>query len=64
MQGKREGEWRCSFTILDLDTRCEWSAFTPLLFYMLERTNGNHWIRRWMGPRVGLDAVKKTKILH
>jgi hypothetical protein len=23
-----------------------------------------HWIRGWVGPRVGLDAVEKRKILH
>jgi hypothetical protein len=25
---------------------------------------GNHWILGWMGPRAGLDAVEKRKILN
>jgi len=28
-----------------------------------ERVPGTHWIRDWVGPRVGLDAVVKRDIL-
>jgi len=34
----------------------EWSASRPGRF-----TPGNHWIRDWVGPRTGLDAVAKRK---
>jgi hypothetical protein len=27
------------------------------------RVPGNHWIGGWMGPRAGLDAVLRRKIL-
>jgi hypothetical protein len=27
-----------------------------------ERATGTHWIRSWVGPRAGLDAVAKRKI--
>jgi hypothetical protein len=36
----------------------EWSASRPGSF-----TPGTHWLGGWVGPRVGLDAVKKKKSL-
>jgi hypothetical protein len=51
------GEWRHS-SILDLGTRCSQvvsrGRFTP----------DTQWIRCWVGPRAGLDAVEKRKILR
>jgi hypothetical protein len=35
------------------------AAFIPR-----ERAPSTHWIGGWVGPRVGLDAVEKRKILH
>jgi hypothetical protein len=29
-----------------------------------EEPPGTHWIGCWVGPRAGLDAVKKRKTLH
>jgi hypothetical protein len=37
----------------------EWSALHPCHF-----TPFTHWIGGWVGPRAGLDAVEKRKILH
>jgi hypothetical protein len=34
----------------------------PGRFYPWERAPGTHWIREWVGPRGGLDAVVKRKI--
>jgi hypothetical protein len=30
----------------------------------MERAPNTHWLGGWVGPRVGLDAAKKGKILH
>jgi hypothetical protein len=35
----------------------KWSASRPGRF-----TPGTQWIRGWVGPRIGLDAVAKRKI--
>jgi hypothetical protein len=35
----------------------EWSAS-----FLGDRAPGTHWIGRWVGPKVGLDAVEKRKI--
>jgi hypothetical protein len=59
------GEWRYSspFLILELNGgRC--SASLPCHFTFGERAQDTHWIGVWVGPRVGLDAVEKRKILH
>jgi hypothetical protein len=42
----------------------EWSASCPCRFTSGERAPGTCWIRGWVGPRFGLDAVEKRKILH
>jgi hypothetical protein len=57
-------EWRYSSTIHELGTswRCVVS-FTPLPLCP-RKVPSTHWIRGWVGPRVGLDAVKKIKILR
>jgi hypothetical protein len=60
---KTYGEWRYSYTILDLVTK--WRRvvnFTPRPVYPVERAPGAHCIGGWVGPRAGLDAVKKRKI--
>jgi hypothetical protein len=41
----------------------EWSASHPGRFTSEERAPGTHWIRGWVGPRAGLDDVKKRKFL-
>jgi len=49
--------------ILDLGTRWRWLVrFTPGGFTPRGRAPGTHWIRGWVGPRAGLDAVVKRKI--
>jgi hypothetical protein len=42
----------------------EWSASRPCCLTPEERAPGTHWIGGWVGPRAGLDAVQKRKILH
>jgi hypothetical protein len=37
----------------------KWSASRPSRFTPGERAPGTHWIGRWVGPRAGLDDVKK-----
>jgi len=39
----------------------EWSASHPGCFTPGERTSGTHWIRGWVGLRVSLDTVMKSK---
>jgi hypothetical protein len=41
-----------------------WSAWRPGSFTPGEKAPGNHCIGGWMGPRFGLDAVDKRKILY
>jgi hypothetical protein len=41
----------------------EWSPSHPGRFTPEERASDIHWIRRWVGPRAGLDDVKKRKFL-
>jgi hypothetical protein len=36
----------------------EWSASDPATLFL-----GTHWIKGWVGPRIGLEAVQKRKIL-
>jgi hypothetical protein len=38
---------------------CEWLASRLGRFTTGERAFGTHWIGGWMGPRAGLDDVKK-----
>jgi hypothetical protein len=42
----------------------EWSALRPGRFTPREWAPGTHWIGGWVGPRAGLDAVEKRKILR
>jgi hypothetical protein len=51
--------------ILDLGTRWrEWSASRHGRFTPREGDSGTNWIGGWVGPRAGLDAVAKRKILN
>jgi hypothetical protein len=36
----------------------EWSASRPGRFIPWEIAFGTHWIKGWVGPRAGLDAVE------
>jgi hypothetical protein len=54
------GEWRYSSTILDPGTGMEVSG---QLHVPAALPPVPHWIGGWVGPRVGLDAVEKRKIL-
>jgi hypothetical protein len=48
--------------ILELGTRLRWVVgFTPGRLTPREGAPGTHWIRGWVGPRSGLDAVMKRK---
>jgi hypothetical protein len=40
---------------------CEWSASRPWNFSSGERSPDTHWIGGWLGPRAGLDDMKKRK---
>jgi hypothetical protein len=42
--------------ILDLGTRCEWSASRAGCIIPRERASDTHWIGGWVGPRAGLDS--------
>jgi hypothetical protein len=42
----------------------EWSVSRPCRFTPEERATGIHCIGGWMGPKVGLDSVKKRKMWH
>jgi hypothetical protein len=41
-----------------------WSAGIAPPFLTSALNGGTHWIRVWMGPKVGLDVVEKRKILY
>jgi hypothetical protein len=41
----------------------EWSASHLGCFISRKRAPGTHWIGSWVGPRTGLDAMEKRKIL-
>jgi hypothetical protein len=51
--------------ILNLGTRWGWviSIMPRPRFTPGERTPGTHWIGGWVGPRAGLDAEARRKIL-
>jgi hypothetical protein len=40
----------------------EWSASRSGRFTPREKASGTHWLGGWVGPRVVLDTVVKTKI--
>jgi hypothetical protein len=58
------GSWGIapSFLISGLDGG-EWSTSRLGRFTPRERAPSTHWIRGWVGPIVGLDAVEKRKTL-
>jgi hypothetical protein len=37
--------------------------YTPAALYHRERTPGTHWTGGWVGPRAGLDAETRRKLL-
>jgi len=50
--------------IRNLGTSWKWVVgFTPRSIYPRKISLGAHWIGRWMGPRAGLDAGGKRKLL-
>jgi hypothetical protein len=62
---KHTGEWRYSSTFLYLGTRWRWGLnLTPLPFYLWGKSPGTHCIGGWVGPRSGLNAVEKRRILY
>jgi hypothetical protein len=38
------------------------ARFMSQLFRLWERATGTHWVRAWVGPRVGLDTVKRKTL--
>jgi hypothetical protein len=40
----------------------EWSVSRSSRFTPRERAPGTHWIAGWVGPRTGMDTVRKRKI--
>jgi hypothetical protein len=57
------GEWRYSSTILDLGIMWSVVSFTPQPLYSRGKSPDTLWIGGWVGPRAGVDAVEKRKIL-
>jgi hypothetical protein len=58
------GEWSYSSTILDLGTRRKWMVkFTLRPLYPQRKRLGINWIRGWVGPRTGLDAMEHKRSL-
>jgi hypothetical protein len=55
------GEWRYSSThsLTSALDRGEWSVSPLGRFISRERAPSTHWIGGWVGPRAGLDAVKR-----
>jgi hypothetical protein len=41
----------------------EWSAPRPGRFIPGEKALSTHWIGSWVGPRTGLNAVERRKVL-
>jgi hypothetical protein len=60
------GEEEKLLLILNLGTRWGWVvSITPRPpFTPGERTPGTHWTGGWVGPRAGLDAEARRKILY
>jgi hypothetical protein len=57
-------EWMYRSTLLDLGTSWSWVvSFTALPLYPGGKETSTHWIGGWVGPRAGLDDVKKKKFL-
>jgi hypothetical protein len=57
------GKWMYSSSILNLSLSWRWVvSITPRRIYPEERDPDTQWLGRWMGPRAGLDAVKKRKV--
>jgi hypothetical protein len=59
------GEGRHGSTIVDFGARWRWVVgFTPRPLYSSgEKASSTHWIGGWVGPRTGLDAMGKRKIV-
>jgi len=45
--------------ILNLGTRCEWSASCPACFTPGKETPSIYWIGGWVGLRAGLDTSEE-----
>jgi hypothetical protein len=64
---KKYWEWRyTSLTHVFLTSALnegEWSVSLLGSFIPRENIPGTYWIGDWVGPRAGLDAVEKRKIL-
>jgi hypothetical protein len=57
------GEWRYTSIVLDLGIKWGYVViYMPRSLYRGETAPNIHWIGGWVGPRTGLDAVKKRKI--
>jgi hypothetical protein len=41
----------------------EWSDSRPCRVTPGKKATGTYWVRGWVGPRAGLDEVKKRKFL-
>jgi hypothetical protein len=41
----------------------EWSVSRPVRFTPKQSAPGTQWIGAWVGPRAGLEAVVKRKVL-
>jgi hypothetical protein len=58
---KHNGEWKYSYTIVDLGTRLRCVVrFLLRSFNPWKTYPGTHWTGNWVGPRIGLDT--KTKL--
>jgi hypothetical protein len=57
------GEWRCSFTFLDLGTRWRWVvSFMPRPLYSWRKNSQYPWLPCRMGRGAGMGAMENWKI--
>jgi hypothetical protein len=54
--------WKYVATIRNIDTRLRWVvSFTARPLYPKGEKTNTDWIRGWVGPTAGLDAVELEK---
>jgi hypothetical protein len=58
-----ECRYRCTHPLTSTLDGDEWSASRTGRFTLRERAPSIHWIGGWIGPRAGLNAVVKRRIL-
>jgi hypothetical protein len=62
MRWRLMGEWKYSWTILNLSTRQKWVVASRLFRFTPGKSPGIQWKRGWLDYIAGLDAVEKRNI--